>query len=206
MIWSAVAQDTTMAEPALDVFACVERVRAGDQDAALELMRHLNPLVLKLVRAHLPRRTAEEDLVQTVFLRIFSRLNQFSGTVPLEHWVSRVAVNTCLNELDKQRVRPELRWADLSEDEEEVIRNLAHSEEDLDSSQSLAARELVDKMLEQLSPEDRLVVTQLHLEGRTVEELQQMTGWSRTLVKVRAFRARQKMKKHLQALLKETKP
>jgi len=195
-----------MAEPALDVFACVERVRAGDQDAALELMRHLNPLVLKLVRAHLPRRTAEEDLVQTVFLRIFSRLNQFSGTVPLEHWVSRVAVNTCLNELDKQRVRPELRWADLSEDEEEVIRNLAHSEEDLDSSQSLAARELVDKMLEQLSPEDRLVVTQLHLEGRTVEELQQMTGWSRTLVKVRAFRARQKMKKHLQALLKETKP
>lgn len=206
MIWSAVAQDTTMAEPALDVFACVERVRAGDQDAALELMRHLNPLVLKLVRAHLPRRTAEEDLVQTVFLRIFSRLNQFSGTVPLEHWVSRVAVNTCLNELDKQRVRPELRWADLSEDEEEVIRNLAHSEEDLDSSQSLAARELVDKMLEQLSPEDRLVVTQLHLEGRTVEELQKMTGWSRTLVKVRAFRARQKMKKHLQALLKETKP
>lgn len=195
-----------MAEPALDVSACVERVRAGDQDAALELMRHLNPLVLKLVRAHLPRRTAEEDLVQTVFLRIFSRLNQFSGTVPLEHWVSRVAVNTCLNELDKQRVRPELRWADLSEEEEEVIRNLAHSEEDLDSSQSLAARELVDKMLEQLSPEDRLVVTQLHLEGRTVEELQQMTGWSRTLVKVRAFRARQKMKKHLQALLKETKP
>jgi RNA polymerase sigma-70 factor (ECF subfamily) len=195
-----------MAEPALDVSACVERVRAGDQDAALLLMRHLNPLVLKLVRAHLPRRTAEEDLVQTVFLRVFSRLNQFSGAVPLEHWVSRVAVNTCLNELDKQRVRPELRWADLSEDEEEVIRNLAHSEEDLDSSQSLAARELVEKMLTQLSPEDRLVVTLLHLEGRTVEELQQVTGWSRTLVKVRAFRARQKMKKHLQALLKETKP
>jgi RNA polymerase sigma-70 factor (ECF subfamily) len=195
-----------MAEPVLDVSACVERVRAGDQDAASELMRHLNPLVLKLVRAHLPRRTAEEDLVQTVFFRIFSRLNQFSGTVPLEHWVSRVAVNTCLNELDKQRVRPELRWADLSEDEEEVIKNLAHSEEDLDSSQSLAARELVEKMLSQLSPEDRLVITQLHLEGRTVEELQQMTGWSRTLVKVRAFRARQKMKKHLQMLLKETQP
>ena len=195
-----------MAEPVLDVSACVERVRAGDQDAALELMRHLNPLVLKLVRAHLPRRTAEEDLVQTVFFRIFSRLNQFSGTVPLEHWVSRVAVNTCLNELDKQRVRPELRWADLSEDEEEVIKNLAHSEEDLDSSQSLAARELVEKMLSQLSPEDRLVITQLHLEGRTVEELQKMTGWSRTLVKVRAFRARQKMKKHLQVLLKETQP
>lgn len=169
-------------------------------------MHHLHPLVLKLVRAHLPRRTSEEDLVQTVFLRIFSRLDQFSGAVPLEHWVSRVAVNTCLNELDKQRVRPELRWADLSEDEEEVIRNLAHSEEELDSSQGIAARELVDKMLGMLSPEDRLVITQLHLEGRNVDELQKMTGWSRTLVKVRAFRARQKMKKHLQALLKETRP
>lgn len=195
-----------MDEPVLDVPACVARVRAGDQDAARDLMHHLHPLVLKLVRAHLPRRTSEEDLVQTVFLRIFSRLDQFSGAVPLEHWVSRVAVNTCLNELDKQRVRPELRWADLSEDEEEVIRNLAHSEEELDSSQGIAARELVDKMLGMLSPEDRLVITQLHLEGRNVDELQKMTGWSRTLVKVRAFRARQKMKKHLQALLKETRP
>lgn len=205
-MFSAEAQSPSLPEPALDVSACVERVRAGDQDAALQLMRHLNPLVLKLVRAHLPRRTAEEDLVQTVFFRIFSRLNQFSGTVPLEHWVSRVAINTCLNELDKQRVRPELRWADLSEEEEEVIKNLAHSEEDLDSSHGVAARELVGKMLDKLSPEDRLIITQLHLEGRSVEELQQMTGWSRTLVKVRAFRARQKMKKHLKALLKESKP
>lgn len=205
-MFSAEAQSPSLPEPALDVAACVERVRAGDQDAALQLMRHLNPLVLKLVRAHLPRRTAEEDLVQTVFFRIFSRLNQFSGNVPLEHWVSRVAINTCLNELDKQRVRPELRWADLSEEEEEVIKNLAHSEEDLDSSQGVAARELVGKMLDKLSPEDRLIITQLHLEGRSVEELQQKTGWSRTLVKVRAFRARQKMKKHLKALLKESKP
>lgn len=202
------ANDAIMPEsaPELDVPACVARVLSGDQGAAVVLMHHLNPLVLKLVRAHLPRRSAEEDLVQTVFLKIFSRLGQFSGNVPLEHWVSRVAVNTCLNELDKQRVRPELRWADLSEDEEEVIKNLAHSEENLDSSQNIAARELVEKMLAQLSPEDRLVITQLHLEGRSVDELQQMTGWSRTLVKVRAFRARQKMKKHLQTLLKETQP
>jgi RNA polymerase sigma factor (sigma-70 family) len=203
-----VANDAIMPEsaPELDVPACVAQVLSGDQEAAVVLMHHLNPLVLKLVRAHLPRRSAEEDLVQTVFLKIFSRLGQFSGNVPLEHWVSRVAVNTCLNELDKQRVRPELRWADLSEDEEEVIKNLAHSEENLDSSQNVAARELVGKMLAQLSPEDRLVITQLHLEGRSVDELQQITGWSRTLVKVRAFRARQKMKKHLQTLLKETRP
>ena len=68
--------------PELDVPACVARVISGDQEAAVALMHHLNPLVLKLVRSHLPRRSAEEDLVQTVFLKIFSRLNQFSGSVP----------------------------------------------------------------------------------------------------------------------------
>jgi RNA polymerase sigma-70 factor (ECF subfamily) len=193
-------------EPVLDVPACVARVRAGDEDAARALMRHLHPLVQKIIRAHLPRRTSEEDLMQSVFVRVFTKLDQFSGKVPLEHWVARVAVNTCFNQLDRERVRPELRWADLSEEEEEVLKNLAHDEADVDATGGLAAREIVGKMLARLSPADRLVITLLHLEGRTLEEVRQTTGWSTTLVKVRAFRARQKMKKHLASLMKERTP
>jgi RNA polymerase sigma-70 factor (ECF subfamily) len=181
-------------------------VRRGDEDAAAELVRHLYPLVIKLVRANLPRRMAEEDLVQMVLARVFTKLEQFSGSVPLEHWVARIAVNTCLNELDKQRVRPELRWADLSEEEEQVLQNLAHDESELDSGQAVAARELVEKMLAALPPADRLVITLMHLEGRSVQEVQNVTGWSAPLVKVRAFRARQRMKKHLKTLLKEKVP
>ena len=187
----------------LDSLACVARVRQGDEAAARALMHHLHPLVLKLVRAHLPRRTDEEDLVQTVFMKVFAKLEQFSGTVPLEHWVSRVTVNTCVNQLRHEQVRPELRLADLSEEEEQVVHALSATTEDLPTSQSHAARELVEKLLEYLSPEDRLVVTLLHLEERSVEEVRRVTGWGAARVKVRAFRARQKLKKHLVHLLKD---
>lgn len=144
--------------------------------------------------------------MQAVFIKVFTRLEQFRGEVPLEHWVSRVAVNTCLNEISREKVRPELRHADLSEDEEAVIQNLAADKADLPAEQSLASRELVEKMLARLNPEDRLVITLIHLEGRSVEEVREVTGWSTPLVKVRAFRARQKMKKHLEQLLKEVRP
>jgi RNA polymerase sigma-70 factor, ECF subfamily len=188
-------------EAGLDVPACVTRVRQGDETAACELLEHLQPLVLKLVRAHLPRRTSEEDMVQAVFMKVFTRLSQFSGTVPLEHWVSRIAVNTCIHQISKERVRPEIRYADLSEEEEQVVQALASSSEDLSPSQSIASQELVAKLLETLSAPDRLVITLMHLEGRTVEEVRQITGWNKSLIKVRAFRARRKLRKHLEQLL-----
>jgi RNA polymerase sigma-70 factor (ECF subfamily) len=195
-----------MEVPELDVEACVARVRGGDEDAARCLMEHLYPLVTKIVRAHLPRRTAEEDLVQAVFAKVFTRLDQFRGEVPLTHWVSRVAVNTCFNELNRERVRPEVRHADLSEAESEIIQNLAADTSDLPAEQALEAREIVEKLLADLSPADRLVITLLHLDGKSVEDIRQITGWSTPLVKVRAFRARQKMKQRLKALLRENHP
>lgn len=195
-----------METPELNVTACLGHVRAGDEAAARQLIVHLTPLVTKIVRSHLPRRTSEEDLMQAVFIKVFTRLDQFRGEVPLEHWVSRVAVNTCLNEISREKVRPELRHADLSEDEEAVLQNLAANTADLPAEQSVASRELVEKMLAKLNPEDRLVITLLHLEGRSVEEVRAATGWSTPLVKVRAFRARLKMKKHLEQLMKESRP
>lgn len=189
-----------------DEAGCVARVRQGDEEAARELMQRLHPLVMKLVRSHLPRLTSEEDLVQMVFAKVFSKLDQFSGTVPLPHWVSRVAVNTCFNQLDHDRVRPEVRWADLSADEEAVLQNLARTDADLPSSQAGAARELVGRLLAGLGAEDRLVVTLLHLEERSVEEVSALTGWNRTLVKVRAFRARQRMKRALKHWMREERP
>ncbi len=195
-----------MDESPLDVGACLARVRGGDEDAARQLLVHLHPLVVKIVRAHLPRRSSEEDLVQAVFAKVFTRLDQFRGQVPLEHWVSRIAVNTAYNELNRERVRPELRHADLSEEESEIIQNLAQDTGELPLDQALGAREIVEKLLSQLNPADRLVISLLHLEGRSIEEIHLQTGWSATLVKVRAFRARQKMKKHLHQLLREHKP
>ena len=189
-----------MGEGVSDRASCLERIRQHDQDAARTLFNELYPLVLKLVRSHLPRRTSEEDLVQTVFMKIFGNLDQFSGKVPLEHWVSRIAVNTCLNQLKSEKVRPELRWADLSEEEQRVMETLASTDDDLDPSHSLNSRDVVDKLLGTLGTQDRLVIRMLHLEGRSLRDVQGATGWGIPMIKVRAFRARQKLKKQFNRL------
>src|SRR6202045_2998085 len=108
-----------MSESGFDMQACLERGRQRDDDAARALFHHLYPLVIKVVRSHLPRRMSEEDLTQTVFMKVFANLDQYSAKAPLEHWVSRIAVNTCIKALRAEKVRPELRWADLSKEEVE---------------------------------------------------------------------------------------
>lgn len=164
------------------------------------LTEHLYPLVIKIVRAHLPRRSDEQDLAQDIFLKVFSRLDQYLGDVPLEHWVSRVAVTTCLDRLRAQMRRPEWRMSDLGETEAEVLQATLKITGEPEPGQALAARELVEKMLERLKPEDRLVITLLDLEERSVAEIQEITGWGRSSVKVRAFRARRKMRQMIEDL------
>src|SRR5881227_4234286 len=108
-----------------DASALVEAALQHDDEAARALVRQLYPLVAKVVRAHRPRRTAEEDLCQMIFIKILQNLSQFSGKVPLEHWVSRIAINTCINQIQAEKARPELREADLSEEQAAVVQNMA---------------------------------------------------------------------------------
>src|SRR5436190_9284510 len=140
-----------------DVPGCLRRIRRGDEDAARSLMERLYPMVLKLVRAYLPRRTAEEDLVQTVFMKIFARLDQYSGLVPIERWVCRIAVNTCLNQLQREKIRPEWRFSDLSDSQQRFVESLATPEEPPSGDGALAG-EVVVRLLRLLKPADRLVV------------------------------------------------
>jgi RNA polymerase sigma-70 factor (ECF subfamily) len=180
-----------------DARALVEAALQHDDEAARELVGRLYPLVAKMVRAHRARRTSEEDLCQMIFIKVFQKLSQFSGKVPLEHWVSRIAVNTCLNQIAAEKVRPELRQADLSEEEQAVVENLAASSDELSPGRRFASRQLVEHLLDHLKPAERLVIDLLYLQGRSVEEIRKITGWSTSLIKVRAFRARQKMKSQL---------
>ena len=182
----------------------VQAALQHDDEAARELVRRLYPLVAKMVRSHRPRRTSEEDLCQMIFIKIFQKLSQFSGKVPLEHWVSRVAVNTCLSQIEAEKVRPELRHADLSEEEQAVVENLAVSSEELAPDRQLASRQLVEHLLQMLKPVERVVIDLLYLQGRSVEEIHKITGMSVAAIKVRAFRARQKMKAQLEKIGAET--
>lgn len=186
--------------PGLDVAQCLARVRVRDEDAARALVEHLYPVVIKIVRAHLPRRLDEEDLAQEIFMKVFANAAQYRGEVPFEHWVSRVAVSTCLDRLRAQKRRPEWRWADLSEREAEVLDAVLHSGSEPHPSHAADAGELVGKLMQTLSPEDQLVIRLLDLEERSVADIAAQTGWSQTLVKVRAFRARRKLRKQLEQL------
>src|SRR5436190_16566582 len=183
--------------------SCLRRIGQGDEDAARELIDRLHPLVLKLVRAYLPRRASEEDLVQTVFMKVFANLDQYSGQVPVEHWVSRIAVNTCLNEIKAQKIRPEWRWADLSEDEQFVVEALSATDGQEPAVAGEPARELLNRLLSALPPQDRLVIRLLHLEERSVADIRKITGWNTAVIKVRAFRARKKLKTLFAQLEKE---
>jgi len=188
----------------LDVADCLARVRGQDQDAARSLVEYLYPMVTRIVRANLPRRGAEEELAQDIFVKMFQKLDQFRGEVPFEHWVSRIAVNHCLNAIRAQKNRPEWRMADLSEDQAAALEAAtADHTHNPDPALLMGARELVDLLLEALSPEDRLVIRMLEMEDLSVEEVRQRTGWSATLVRVRAFRARARLNKQFRKLKTE---
>jgi RNA polymerase sigma factor (sigma-70 family) len=180
-----------------DASALVHAALQHDDEAARALVRQLYPVVAKIVRAHRPRRTDEEDLCQMIFIKVFQKLSQFSGKVPLEHWVSRIAVNTCLSQIEWEKIRPELRQADLSVEEQAVIENLATSPAELAPDRRFASRQLVEHLLAALKPVERLAIDLLYLQGRSVEDIRRITGWGAALIKVRAFRARQKMKDYL---------
>jgi len=178
----------------------LQKVRSGDEAAARQFFHLLHPAVFKIVRNHLPVQHSEEDLCQMIFSKVFSKLDQYSGRVPVAHWVSRIAVNTCLNEIKRHKNRREIREADLGDEERELLARLADPSHDNEQSAADAC-ELAGKLLAILSPEDRLIISLLHIEECPVAEISALTGFSTASVKIRAFRARKKLTRVFQRLI-----
>lgn len=203
---------TVLARPAISSAASevtpdqVQQVRDGDERAARELVEALYPMVIRIVRAHLPRRAAEEDLAQEIFVKMFHHLDQYQGVVPFAHWVSRIAVNHCRNAIRAQIARPEWRMADLSDDAAQLLDYLGHdaSPEPVPAD-GMEAAELVERLLAELEPRDRALLRWMEMEDWTIEEIARHTGWSSTLIRVRAFRARRKLNARFGQLRKEGK-
>ena len=190
-------------DQSFDLAGCLQRVRTRDQIAARELVEHLYPLVIRIIRGHLPRRVLEQDIAQEVFLKMFTRMDQYQGAVPFSHWVSRIAITTCIDRLRAQKRRPEYRLADLSEQEADLLEATAVSANAIGPDDALASRELLFKLLDQLNPDDRMVIQLLDLDQNSIAEVSQLTGWNGSLVKVRAFRARRKLQKLFSELKKK---
>jgi RNA polymerase sigma-70 factor (ECF subfamily) len=191
-----------------DVPDCIARVRSGDERAATSLVEHLHPLVRRLVRNHLPRRESEEDLAQQALIKVFQKLDSYEprAGIPFEHWVSRLTVRTCLDALRAERSRPEWRMADLGEGETEWMDFLLQRQVQTPSPDEGDAQAVVGRLLATLSAPDRLVLTLLDLEQRSTTEIAEITGWSRPMVKMRAMRARFKLRQTARRLMKNDFP
>src|ERR1700692_2701737 len=176
--------------------------RNSDEAAAKKLVELLYPAVIRIVRNHLPRREAEEDLTQEIFLKIFAKLHQFRADMPFEHWVSRISVNTCIDHLRKQRNRPEYRWSDFSEDQQAILDNLKENASQPSEQSPEESRDLLNRLLLTLKPAERLIVQWLYLEEKSVADICDLTGWKPSKVKVTAFRARQKLAAAVKRIVK----
>ncbi len=186
-----------------DIPACLDRVKQGEETAMRALIDYMYPLVFKIARSNASRRNDEEDLVQAILTKVFRGLDRFSGQVPFRHWVSRVAVNACMDAIRREKHRPEVSLADLSEQEAQVVEALAASDDNLDPALGMAARDLVQALVSPLRPMEKLLVRLVYLEGFSGEEAAAATGLKTGAVNMRLSRAREKMRARYGKLSKE---
>ncbi|HWF19257.1 MAG TPA: RNA polymerase sigma factor [Verrucomicrobiae bacterium] len=180
----------------------IAAVLNGDTASFEPLVQKYSPRVFATARRYARRESEIEDIVQEVWLKSFQKLASFRGEAPFEHWLMRLAVRTCYDFLRGHQRNRETAFSEMTDTEEDWLeRFVTHPEEAAESA--AAARQLVERVLEQLSPPARLIITLLEIEDRSIKEIAQLTGWSVPLVKVRAFRARAEMKKCLARLAKD---
>lgn len=180
----------------------ISAIRAGDAASFEPLVRKYSPRVFATARRYARRESEVEDIVQEVWMKAFQKLPGFRGDAPFEHWLMRLAVRTCYDFLRGHQRNRELSFSELSQSEEDWLDRFVQDPGSA-SEDAEAARSLVARLLDQLSPSARLIITLLEIEERSVKEIAELTGWSVPLVKVRAFRARAEMRRLLTRITKE---
>lgn len=180
----------------------IAAVLQGDVASFEPLVEKYSPRLFATARRYARRESEVEDIVQEIWVKSFNKLSSFRGDAPFEHWLMRLAVRVCYDFLRGHQRNREAAFTDLTEPESDWLERFVAQPESA-SEHANAAKQLVARLLEQLSPPARLVITLLELEDRSMKEIAQLTGWSVPLVKVRAFRARAEMRKALARLPQE---
>jgi RNA polymerase sigma-70 factor (ECF subfamily) len=180
----------------------ISAVRNGDSASFEPLLQKYQPRVFATARRYARRESEVEDIVQEVFIKAFQKIDTFRGEAPFEHWLMRLAVRTCYDFLRGHQRNRETPFTELTEPENDWLDRFVVQPESA-SEEADAARQLVNKILERLTPPARLVITLLEIEERSVKEIAQLTGWPIPVVKVRAFRARAEMRKILARMSKD---
>ena len=180
----------------------IAAVLRGDAASFEPLVQKYSPRIFATARRYARKESEVEDIAQEIWLKAYSKLASFRGDAPFDHWLMRLAVRTCYDFLRGHQRNREATFTDLTEPEDDWLERFAAAPESTNEHAD-AAKQLVARVLEQLSPPARMVITLLELEDRTVKEIAESTGWSVALVKVRAFRARAEMRKVLARITKD---
>jgi RNA polymerase sigma-70 factor (ECF subfamily) len=180
----------------------VELVLAGDETAFEQLFDRYKRLVGATAARYFQQPEQIEEIIQITFAKVFFELKNFRGRhdFSLASWLGRITTNTCLNTLRTKKCRAE---SQLSEVQKAEVNTLFNScgQNGNDAESCLVSRDLADKLLSSLAAEDRALLQMLYVEEKSVGEVSAATGYSVANVKVRAFRARNAMRKLLRKFL-----
>lgn len=176
----------------------LQRIRGGETDCFAEVIERYQCHVIRIVSRRVPADRVDE-IAHDVFVRAYFGLAQFSGSVPFDHWLAGIAVRTCYD-FWRDRAHQQVPVSALTHEHQQWIEQMlaARSNEAFQAqTRRQEAAEVLEWALRQLSPENRAVLTLVHLEGRSIRETAELLGWTMVTVKVRAYRARQALRKVL---------
>ena len=180
----------------------MRQAQDGEESAFAEIVRRYSPRVFSVASRFFRQRSLVEEAAQEVFLKAFTQLGSFEGRGSLEGWLTRIATNTCLNMVRGAKRRPEFTVSDLTEDEQSWLDHQPIDRSEQRSVENnLVATDLADRLLSVLSPEDQQALLMIDGEKASIKEVAEATGWSESKVKVRAFRARRKVREAMEKLL-----
>ncbi len=180
----------------------VELVLAGDGSAFEQIFDRHKRMVAVVAGRYFRRPDQVEEIIQISFAKAYTELGKFRGVydLSLASWLSRITVNSCLDTLRTQKRKPEDLCCDLSDSEAQSLVELAA--DDLKNAEShLLDRDLAAKLLAQVGEEDRAVLHMLYAEEMSVAEIAEVTGWSKSKVKIKAWRSRNALRRVLRKFL-----
>lgn len=197
-----------MTPPCTDDARIIRQVIDGNVNAFEALVEKYQPHVFRLVRKHAPLPEVEE-LSQEVFIRAYQGLAGYKGKTPFKGWLSGIAVRTCYDFWRKRYRSPEFAMSSLSDAQQEWLERTLRDDSGevlAEKASEEAEQALLAYALDRLSPEDRMVMELVYLEGYSGKEAARLLGWTVANVKVRAYRCRKKLKAIIQQLRKEGEP
>ena len=187
-------------------FELIKRAQAGESAAFNEIVLAYRKRILGTITRLIARLEDVEDVAQEVFLRLYFSLDQLRTAEVFEPWLYRLTVNAAYDYLRKQRRRQEYRMSDLSEQQMVMADAVAGGRADQDEREMKKTRETVEAVLGSVSEADRILLMLKELEGLSLKELEKIYNINENALKVRLFRARQRVLKAFEAVAKRNEP